>query len=52
VPDGFLSKPERQSIEKLLNSMMPGRKVLSSTEFKEWAMKNVNFSALKKHFNL
>lgn len=50
VPDGFLTGEERFALQRVRD--IPQRRVLTISEFKQWAMKNVDFAAVADAFNL
>lgn len=54
VPDGFLSAGESRALQNVLRAT-PGlrnRSVLSASEFRDWAMRNLDFSVLKSELGL
>ena len=52
VPDGFLTSGERFALQRLLSSGISKRKVFTISEFKQWAMKNIDFAVVADAFNL
>jgi len=51
VPDGFLSGAESRALQNALRAAgMPTRSVISVSEFREWAMQNVDFAFLRSRF--
>ena len=44
VPDGFLDKIERKSVERFLKQFVsPSRQVMTFSEFKNWALPEIDF---------
>ena len=50
VPDGFLTGEERFALQRALSKGISKRRVFTFSEFKQWAMKNIDFAAVADAF--
>lgn len=51
VPDGFLTGEERFALANKLARDTPGWRVFAFSEFKQWAIKNIDFAAVHEAFD-